>query len=480
MISLLVKVILPKESVYINGYGYGGQKDLSTATTAFNLQFQQQVGGARAYGKAGEIRGETEKLRADNASEMIAGLASIDPMHMKAILDNLSPLNSKLLQTKEAFQAVATKISGGDAETLKFANTLRKGGVSTQNMSLALVALALKAGTADGALTALAKGNFQKWLDDAIKKTGDLSNALNPSSTTTTDNTNTGTASAPDYSKMYEPYTRQYEDLISLMKKRVDAQKAYNDELKRTQEYHNKQLDFFNQFKDAMTSGNYLKAIQAQQGAVANQANFNSELKQSKEERLLSYVESRKALIEQAIQRGIAPAEFLKQNKGFHLNIDSKYMTQLLGGVSRSAYAQSLNSYNSQLIALQNHSLNETSGQTFQNLVINVDTSNSVVPDQFAQQIINNVTGIVSNVANKNNTSNSVTSGSSSRGTSGKSSPSAGGSSGSSNKVSSSTSSANNPSKSNPYTSRADSYSKKPYTLLEILVKTQKYLCKQK
>ena len=177
-----------------------------------------------------------------------------------------------------------------------------------------------------------------------------------------------------------------------------------------------------------------------------------------------SDLESRKALIEQAIQRGIAPAEFLKQNKGFHLNIDSKYMTQLLGGVSRSAYAQSLNSYNSQLIALQNHSLNETSSQTFQNLVINVDTSNSVVPDQFAQQIINNVTGIVSNVANKNNVSNSVTSGSSSRGTSGKVSPSAGGSSGSSNKVSSSTSSANNPSKSNPYTSSADSYSKKPYT----------------
>ena len=293
-------------------------------------------------------------------------------------------------------------------------------------MSLALVALALKAGTADGALTALAKGNFQQWLDDAIKKTGDLSNALNPSSTTTTNNTNTGTASAPDYSKMYEPYTRQYEDLISLMKKRVDAQKAYNDELKRTQEYHNKQLDFFNQFKDAMTSGNYLKAIQAQQGAVANQANFNSELKQSKEERLLSYVESRKALIEQAIQRGIAPAEFLKQNKGFHLNIDSKYMTDLLGGVSKAAYTKSLNSYTSQLISLQNQSMNETSGQTFQNLVINVDTSNSVVPDQFAKQIIDNVTGAVSNATNKNNVSNSVTSGSSSRGNPPKISPSAG------------------------------------------------------
>ena len=345
---------------------------------------------------------------------------------MKSILDNLSPLNSKLLQTTQAFQAVATKISGGDAEAIKFANTLRKGGVSTQNMSLALVALALKAGTADGALTALAKGNFQQWLDDAIKKTGDLSNALNPSSTTTTNNTNTGTASAPDYSKMYEPYTRQYEDLISLMKKRVDAQKAYNDELKRTQEYHNKQLDFFNQFKDAMTSGNYLKAIQAQQGAVANQANFNSELKQSKEERLLSYVESRKALIEQAIQRGIAPAEFLKQNKGFHLNIDSKYMTDLLGGVSKAAYTKSLNSYTSQLISLQNQSMNETSGQTFQNLVINVDTSNSVVPDQFAKQIIDNVTGAVSNATNKNNVSNSVTSGSSSRGNPPKISPSAG------------------------------------------------------
>ena len=70
--------------------------------------------------------------------------------------------------------------------------------------------------------------------------------------------------------------------------------------------------------------------------------------------------------------------------------------------------------------------MNETSGQTFQNLVINVDTSNSVVPDQFAKQIIDNVTGAVSNATNKNNVSNSVTSGSSSRGNPPKISPSAG------------------------------------------------------
>ena len=421
------KANLPQETAYAGSLATGKQ-DVSTASVAFNKQIEQQVQNFKSYTKT--VAGlrldtaATTKGQAENAAQMISGLASTDPMHMKALLDNLSPVNAKLLQSKEIFQKVAETIASGDKETIGFANDLRKGGVSTQNMSLALIAVALKAGTASEALDALTKGNFQAWLDNAIKSTGALNDALGK--TGDGKDKKLEPAGAPDYSKMYEPYTRQYEDLISLMKKRVDAQKAYNDELKRTQEYHNKQLDFFNQFKDAMTSGNYLKAIQAQQGAVANQANFNSELKQSKEERLLSYVESRKALIEQAIQRGIAPAEFLKQNKGFHLNIDSKYMTDLLGGVSKAAYTKSLNSYTSQLISLQNQSMNETSGQTFQNLVINVDTSNSVVPDQFAKQIIDNVTGAVSNATNKNNVSNSVTSGSSSRGNPPKISPTAG------------------------------------------------------
>ena len=91
-------------------------------------------------------------------------------------------------------------------------------------------------------------------------------------------------------------------------------------------------------------------------------------------------------------------------------------MTDLLGGVSKAAYTKSLNSYTSQLISLQNQSMNETSGQTFQNLVINVDTSNSVVPDQFAKQIIDSVTGAASTAAAKNNSTNKVTAGSGSKG----------------------------------------------------------------
>ena len=118
-------------------------------------------------------------------------------------------------------------------------------------------------------------------------------------------------------------------------------------------------------------------------------------------------------------------------------------MTDLLGGVSKAAYTKSLNSYTSQLISLQNQSMNETSGQTFQNLVINVDTSNSVVPDQFAKQIIDSVTGAASTAAAKNNSTNKVTGGSGSKGSGPKISTGAGNSGGSSTSSSSTSSPTN-------------------------------------
>ena len=195
-----------------------------------------------------------------------------------------------------------------------------------------------------------------------------------------------------DYSKQFSPLIKKYEGLIKLVTSQSNAQKKYNDQLKATQDYHQKQMDYFNQMKMATTSGNYLGALAAQQGAKANQGDFKAQMQEAKSSETLQGLQDLLARIQEGQSSGKSLSSFLKGNKIFKTNIDNiDFQKQLLGGVDKKTFTGNT----SAIIAKANASVAEgqkaASQGAFQTLVVNVSADNSVVPETFASTVASKV-----------------------------------------------------------------------------------------
>ena len=218
-----------------------------------------------------------------------------------------------------------------------------------------------------------------------------------------------GAGGTVDNSKAFAPIIKQYEGVKKIIDAQVAAQKKYNDELKATQDYHQKQLDYFNQMKMAYTSGNFMQAAQISQSAQSAQADFLGNQQLAKQSDLAQNMSDKIALLQAAASSNTPLSQFLKENKGFKTNLDSKSVTALLGGVTQGSYAAQTSGYVSKAISMQNQNIAEGASGPFGGMQINIYADNSVVPDQFANKVTGAVQAALAKSSAKGKTSNKIT-----------------------------------------------------------------------
>jgi hypothetical protein len=213
-----------------------------------------------------------------------------------------------------------------------------------------------------------------------------------------------------DYSKQYSPLLKHLNSVQKLIQAQTDAQKKYNDQLKATQDYQIKQMDFYNQMKNAFTSGNFLGAALLQNSAKASQADFAGSVKEQKNQNLLSNIQNIIATVQEASTGGGSFAKFKKSNPELAKFTSSKYDSSLLGGVSPSSWSKNTSNIVSKATTAQNRAGTVAGGDSpFSSLTINISADNSIIPEQFSANMSQQIVAAIQKAYAKSQTSNKVT-----------------------------------------------------------------------
>ena len=230
-----------------------------------------------------------------------------------------------------------------------------------------------------------------KAYEDALKASGQTLDA-NSTTTTTPPTTPPTTPTAIDYTKMYAPTIKHYTDLKKLIDDQATAQKKYNDQLKATQDYQSKQMDYFNQAKNALTSGNYLGAAQAQQDALSNQADFAGTMQANKTNDQSAAIGNIISALNDAASNSVSLAKAAKyEGMSFQTSkFSTKFDNSLLGGQSKAQLNASTHSMNAQALAAASAAQQLTHGDPFSGVTINQNVSidgSVITPNELIAQL---------------------------------------------------------------------------------------------
>lgn len=219
-----------------------------------------------------------------------------------------------------------------------------------------------------------------------------------------------GAGIVTDYSKEYSPLLKHLNSVQKLIQSQTDAQKKYNDQLKATQDYQIKQMDYYNQMKNAFTSGNFLGAALLQNSAKASQADFAGSVKEQKNQNLLSNIQNIIATVQEASTGGGSFAKFKKSNPELAKFASSKYDTSLLGGTSQPTWSKNTSSIVAKANLMQDKAGNAATGVSpFSSLVINISADNSVIPEQFSANMSQQIQAAIQKAYAKSQTDNKIT-----------------------------------------------------------------------
>ena len=409
------------------GMGYASQQGLRTSVSQYDKFTPSQAASTLlsrdaeyASDKVSAPRGGMTSMAPQNPTDLnsnslkatIATLQNLSQISSKSFDDatkNLDSNRKALLNTNQVYDKFAALVANGDSKMVGFTKTFRLANGTTTQLQQALRLLSSGLVSQDKILGDIQDKKFDKtWLDN-LKKLIDAEGAagIGPGSTGSTGGG--GDTSTPvDYSKEYQPLIKHLTDVRKLINAQSEAQKKYNDQLKATQDYQQKQLDYFNQMKNAYTSGNFLGAAQIKDSAKASQADFADTVQQQKQSDALANLDNLLSAAQDASTGGSSFASWAKANPGISRFTTSKYDSSLLGGVSPANYSKETNGIISKANSAQQSASAVAAGGTFQNLVINVSADNSVIPAQFAQSLAAQIQSGVQKAYAKANISHKV------------------------------------------------------------------------
>ena len=336
----------------------------------------------------------------------LQNLAGISTKAFQEATKNLDSHQKALMNTNQVYEAFSKLVSGNDAKMTHFTGTFKLAGGSTVQLQQALRLISAGLVTQDKILGDIVDRKFDAtWLANVAKlieleKAAGIGTDVIPGLG--------GAGVAVDHSKEYSPLLKHLNAVQKLIQSQTDAQKKYNDQLKATQDYQLKQMDYYNQMKNAFTSGNFLGAALLKDSAKAAQADFAGTIKEQKNQNLLSNIQNLIATVQEASTGGDSFAKWKKANPGLAKFTTSKYDSSLLGGVSQPAWSKNTSSIISKANLAQDQASNAVSGGPFQNLVINVSADNSVIPEQFGQNLSQQIQAAIQKAYLKNQTSNKV------------------------------------------------------------------------
>jgi TP901 family phage tail tape measure protein len=354
-------------------------------------------------------------------SEALQGTLSIlrtmSEVSSKAFDDATGKLDinrKTLLSTNQVYDAFAKLVADGDTKMIKFTGAFRLAGGSTVQLQQAIRLINAGLMTQDQILGNIVDRKFDSTWPEMLKKLIEMEKA-----TGVTDIPGLGGAGTTpvDHSKEYSPLLKHLNAVQKLIQSQADAQKKYNDQLKATQDYQLKQMDYYNQMKNAFTSGNFLGAAMLKDSAKAAQADFAGTIKEQKNQNLLSNIQNLISTVQEASTGGDSFAKWKKANPGLAKFTSSKYDSALLGGVSQPTWSKNTSSIISKANQAQDQASAAVAGGPFQNLVINVSADNSVIPEQFGQNLSQQIQAAIQKAYVKNQTSNKVNASSKAKGT---------------------------------------------------------------
>ena len=356
-------------------------------------------------------------LPANALKGTLSVLQTLSQVSSKAFDDATGKLDvnrKALLSTNQVYDAFAKLVANGDSKMIKFTGAFRLAGGSTVQLQQAIRLINAGLMTQDQILGNIVDRKFDSTWPDMLKKLIELEKAtgvvdeipkLGP-----------GGSTPVDHSKEYSPLLKHLNAVKKLIQSQADAQKKYNDQLKTTQDYQIKQMDYYNQMKNAFTSGNFLGAALIKSSAQASQAEFAGNIKEQKNQNLLSNLESIIATVSEASTGGDSFAKWKKANPGLAKFATSKYDSSLLGGVSQNTWSKNTSSIVSKANMAQGQATTASAGGPFSSLVINISADNSVIPEQFGKNLSQQIQAAVQKAYAKNQVSNKVNKNSTTKG----------------------------------------------------------------
>ena len=348
---------------------------------------------AAAYYQGSNPNVKFNALNGTSVKATTSALQNLSGISTKAFDDATKAINKNnaaLINSDQIYNAFAATTANGDAKMIKFADSFRKAGGTTTQYQQALRLINAQLFTSDDILSKLKGKSFDKaWLDNLSKLIGlDKAAGIDNGN----GNLGPGAGGPADYTKQYTPLLKKYQGILKLVQDQTNAQKKYNDQLKATQDYHMKQMDYFNQMKMAFTSGNYLGALMAQNGAKASQADFKGQMQDAKNQDMVQNLQDLVSRIQEGQSSGKSLSSFLKDNKIFSTSVDNvNWQKQLFGGVDKKTFTTNTGSIIAKANAAAANGTAAANQGAFQTLVVNVSADNSVVPETFASTVASKV-----------------------------------------------------------------------------------------
>jgi hypothetical protein len=346
-------------------------------------------------------------LNKDTLTSLTPLLQQLSQGPLKNLQAAFTQLNNKVISNKQTFTELSTQMSKQWPGFDKFATKLGASGGKTIDLTKAMFLLTHNLVKVDDLVKALNSGDtkglaalWDKFAKDP--KTADALNGLNGGG-------GGGLSAGPaDYSKQYSPLIKHLTDVRKLINAQAEAQKKYNDQLKATQDYNIKQMDYFNQMKNAMTSGNFLGAAQIKESAKASQADFAATIQQQKQQDAIANLDNMLATVQDASTGGKTFAAWAKANPGLAKFATSKYDSSLLGGITPANYSKNTSGIIARATSAQESAAAAAGGGPFQSLVVNVSADNSVIPEQFSKSLAAQIQAAVQKAYAKSQTSHKV------------------------------------------------------------------------
>jgi len=343
----------------------------------------------------------------ESMTTSLVNLGGVNTKTFAEITKNMGQSTREVINSKPIYEAFAKNIANGDAKVLQFSKDFKTAGGNT--IQLAQATRLLNAGLykSDEIIAMIHNRKFDKTFMDNIDK---LLKLEQQSSGNGQGGGGGGGGGPADYSKQFTPLIKRYEAIKKLIDTQTSAQKKYNDQLKLTQDYHQKQMDYYNQMKMAFTSGNYLGAMLAQTGAKASQADFKAQMQDAKNQDMQQNVQDLLSRLQEGASSGQTLSQFLKNNKVFTTKLDNiNWQKQLFGGVDQKTFTGNTASIIAKANAAVATGTSAANSGAFQTLVVNVSADNSVVPETFANTVATKVLQAQKTVAAKTGTSNKIT-----------------------------------------------------------------------
>jgi TP901 family phage tail tape measure protein len=280
---------------------------IDKAVQASDATWESRFNLAKSY----DALNVSQKILSDTMLNLF-NITSNGTLTLEQIKQRINGINKSSINAKVGVQALSAAIAAsGNADMIarykQITEIIKSSGMEAETSAgqIMMMNLALQLSNADDIKAWSSKQGYRRMsmgkIMEAYIKSSDFTKAykafteiINPTTPTktTTTTTDNGAGTVP-LSKIQQLAIANAQVELNGLKKKRDALKDINSELKRQQDFEIAQQNRFNDAKQAMISGDYLKAATLRQSAMYAASQFNTDTQAQKDDKRISALEQR-------------------------------------------------------------------------------------------------------------------------------------------------------------------------------------------